>query len=461
MNIPYNLDAEQAVLGALMIAPDKFDIIADILRPDDFYIQANKIIYSAICDIFQRDKNIDVVSLGQFLKDDGTLKQVGGISYLSDLVVNNIAAAGEGYARVVADLAGRRRILTAAHEITGMAADTEFQELRGKAESMILNATQTAKAETFKTAGNSLNRVLKDLLELQGRENVGGLMTGLADLDDLTTGFYPGDLVIIAGRPGMGKTSLAISMLLNISRRVFPIGFISLEMSADQLIRKMLCQDGKIDFQAARRGRLDHSGRTGLTEASGRLYEQPWIIDDPAALDITGLQSRGRRMKSLFGIKALFIDYIGLIRGHRERGDSREREIASISAGLKQLAKELQIPVIALCQLNREVESQIRRDKRPRKSDLRESGSLEQDADTIIMVYREEYYHEQDTVSSDISGVAELLIRKQRNGPEGRVLVQWDSNSTRFNDLDQVSKARYLDAIKPTERNKATGTEGW
>ncbi|MFT5357898.1 MAG: replicative DNA helicase [Polyangiales bacterium] len=431
---PNSLDAERAVLGGVLLVNDAMNVIVEILTKEDFYSQANSTIYDCMRTIASRSQPIDQVTLRAELVHQQKLQSVGGDEYLFALTntiptVSNI----EAHAKIVNDKAVVRRLITACHEIAASGYG-DYGELEGfldTAESSVFNVAKQRARNPYEHVKDVVMRTFEEINEMAKRgEAITGCPTGFDKIDKMTAGMHPGDLIIIAGRPGMGKTSFALNVGLNacVARRK-AVAIFSLEMPKEQLVKRMLCSEARVDGTRLRTGQLTKDDWPKLANAAGVLSDLPIWIDDTPAISMLELRAKARRLQSeAKGLGLIVIDYLQLMRSG-SKNDSREQEISEISRNLKALAKELSLPVIALSQLNRGVES--RTDKRPQLSDLRESGAIEQDADTIWFVYRDEVYN-QDTQDR---GVAEIVIGKQRAGPTGTARIRFFNEYTRFDNL--------------------------
>ncbi|MEM7607476.1 MAG: replicative DNA helicase [Myxococcota bacterium] len=432
---PNSLEAEQAVLGGILLANDAMNVVVEILSSEDFYSQANGILYEAMRNLASRSQPIDQVTLRAELVHQQKLQAVGGDEYLFALTntiptVSNI----EAHAKIVNDKAVVRRLITACHEIaaSGYGDYGELETFLDQAEASVFGVAKQRARNPYEHVKDVVMRTFEEINEMAKRGDViTGMPTGFDRLDKMTAGMHPGDLIIIAGRPGMGKTSFALNVGLNacVARRQ-AVAVFSLEMPKEQLVKRMLCSEARVDGTRMRTGQLTKDDWPKLANAAGILSELPIWIDDTPAITMLELRAKARRLQSESpeGLGLIVIDYLQLMRSG-SRTDSREQEISEISRNLKALAKELGLPVIALSQLNRGVES--RTDKRPQLSDLRESGAIEQDADTIWFVYRDEVYN-QDTQDR---GVAEIVVGKQRAGPTGTCRVRFFNEFTRFDNL--------------------------
>ncbi len=437
---PHSIDAERAVLGSILTDQRALPRIIDILEPSAFYNTAHRTIYEAMLSMFERNVPIDMVSLVEELRRLGVLEQVGGATYIAELSTQVATAANvEHYARIVQEYDLKRRLLEVARDILQRAADPSSDALEDidRAEAEIFRIAEKRLGRNYHSMKQLARDTFELLLQLSDREQhpegLTGVPTGYTKLDELLGGFQKSDLIIIAARPSMGKTALALSIARNVAVDLnIPVGFFSLEMSATQLVMRLLSAEVKISAHHLRTGRIPDEMMPEITRHIGILAEAPIYIDDSAALSIMELRAKARRLKAEKDVGIIFVDYLQLL--HGPRAESREREISMISRSLKHIAKELNIPVVALSQLNRSVES--RADKRPLLSDLRESGSIEQDADVVIFVYRPEYYefatYDDGTPTE---GTAEIIIGKQRNGPVGSVRLAFLKEYARFENL--------------------------
>ena len=438
---PQNIEAEQSVLGAVLLDNFAMNKVMDIVSPDDFYKGPHRRIFSAMLDLNERNETIDLITLTDHLKAKNELDSVGGASYLSELV-NSIPTAANirQHSKIVHDKAMLRNLISVATDIIsqGYEDSGQVEDLLDRAESTIFAITEKKIRPSFV----SLKEIMKDSFATierlaENKERVTGIPTGFKDLDERTAGFQPSDLIVIAGRPSMGKTALALGIAQHASiERHATTAIFSLEMSKEQLVLRMLCSAARVDAHRVRTGYIGRADWPRLTTAAGKLTEAPIFIDDTPALSVLEMRAKARRLKKEHGLDLIIVDYLQLMRG---RGDSetREREISEISRSLKALAKELAVPVVALSQLSRAVESRGG-DKKPVLADLRESGAIEQDADVVLFVFRKEVYDP----SEENVGLAEINIGKQRNGPVGTVKMTFINSYTRFEDLEDSHKVQ-------------------
>ena len=432
---PQSLEAEQSVLGALMLEPEAGSSVFEILQPDDFYRDNHRLIFVAIRDLFEQGNPVELVSVAETLRQSGRLEQVGGIATISQMARSVPSAVNvDYYARVVSEKSLLRQLIRTAGKIAdkGYEPGEEATSLLEEAEKMIMDLSQRQIKEGFEPIRNILlNTFEKIELLYANKGSLTGVPTYFAELDRMTSGWQPSDLIIIAARPSMGKTALVLNMAQNAAVRAnVPVAVFSLEMSKEQLVQRMLCSEAMVDQQRVRTGDLLDTDWPKLTRAVGPLSEASIFIDDTVAISLAELRSKARRLKMEHGLGLIVIDYLQLMSLGR-RSESRQQEVAQISRGLKGIARELSVPVIALSQLNRGVEQ--RQDKRPIMSDLLESGAIEADADVISFIYRDEYYNPE----SDKKGIAEIIIAKHRNGPVGAVELGYLKEFTKFVNLDR------------------------
>ena len=436
---PHSVEAEQAVLGGLLLSNAAWDRIGDVLGEADFYRADHRVLWRAITKLVEDNHPADVLTVSEALKVTGELQDVGGLAYLHQLASGTPSAANiRRYAEIVRERSIMRRLA----EVGTMIADAAYSP-QGREAKQLLDEAETRILEIGEKGGRSSESFLemtKVLAEVMSRLDelsrnpaaVTGIATGYVDLDEQTTGLQPGDLIIVAGRPSMGKTSFALNIAEHVALEIkLPVLVFSMEMGGTQLATRMLGSVGKVDAQALRTGRLTPSDWDRLGTALARLNEAPLLIDETPSLNPLELRARARRKKREYGgLGLIVIDYLQLMQGSESSsGENRATEISEISRGLKALAKELHCPVIALSQLNRSVET--RTDKRPMMSDLRESGAIEQDADVIMFIYRDDYYNK----DSKEPGVAEIIIGKQRNGPVGTVKLTFLKPLTKFDNM--------------------------
>lgn len=434
---PSDLEAERAVLGGILLENDALNVVSEIpLSVEDFYSEANARIYESMVELFSAGQPVDTVTLRERLSTARKLQAVGGDDYLLSLTntiptVANIAA----HAKIVREKAVIRRLITACHETAakGYADYGSMEEFLDEAERNIFNVAKHRLRSPYEHINDVVVRSFEQITKAAERkEHITGLPSGFEDLDRYTAGMHAGDLIIVAGRPGMGKTAFALNVAMNAcALRKQPIVFFSLEMPKEQLANRLLCSEARVDASRLRTGHLSRDDWPRLASAAGTLSELPIWLDDTPGLSLMELRAKTRRLKSEAGLSLVVVDYLQLMRSGM-RNDSREQEISEISRSLKGLAKELELPIVALSQLNRGVESRGNKDKRPQISDLRESGAIEQDADTILFIYRDEVYNAESTDK----GLAEVIIGKQRAGPTGTIKCVFRREYTRFESFD-------------------------
>lgn len=436
---PHSIEAEQSVLGGLLLDNEALDRVTDLISEKDFYRSEHKLIFQQMSRLLERGKPADVITVSEAIEQAGLTDDTGGLPYLGELAANTPSAANiRRYAEIVRERAVLRHLVVAGDEIATDALNPlgrDAKELLDTAEQKVFAiAEMGAKAQQgFVHINPLLTQVVERIQELHDRENpseITGVPTGFTDLDSKTSGLQPGDLIIVAGRPSMGKTAFALNIAEYVAVDVgLPVAVFSMEMGGTQLAMRMLASIGRLDSHRVRTGRLTDDEWSRLTYALGKLHEAPMHIDETGGMNPTDLRGRARRLKRQVGkLGLIVIDYIQLM-GTTRQGENRATEVSEISRSLKALARELEVPIIALSQLSRKVEE--RTDKRPMMSDLRESGAIEQDADVILMMYREEYY-KPDTPDK---GMAEVIIGKQRNGPTGTVNLTFLGEYTRFENL--------------------------
>jgi replicative DNA helicase len=434
---PHNLDAERAVLGAVLLeGREALPRVVEVLRASDFYTEAHRTMYDSMLRLFDRGEPIDLITLSEELRRTDQLQFVGGPAALALLVEQaSIAAHLGSYTAIVRDMAVLRELIqTSTHIITqAFDAKEDVQSLVDEAEKRIFGLAERRLEGSAVPVRNILGDTFKYIERLYERkEHVTGLATGLHELDEITAGLQPSDLILIAGRPSMGKTAFALSIAQYVGIALHKtVLVLSLEMSSQQLVQRMLSSEGKVDSLSVRTGRLDASDWNRLTSAAGRLSEAPIFIDDSPGLSVLEVRAKARRLKAERGLDLVVIDYLQLMRG-RAGIDNRQQEISEISRSLKALAKELDVPVVALSQLSRAIET--RGDNTPRLSDLRESGALEQDADVIMFLHRPAFYAK-EAMEEEARKTAEVHIGKQRNGPTGKLEVSFLSQYARFENL--------------------------
>ena len=435
---PHNTEAEQAVLGGVFLRNDIFHTLVDIISDEDFYSPVHRIIYQSFQELYRRREPVDLVTVAEYLQSRGQLDEIGGSVYLASLA-ESVASASNAvfHAQIVRDKSVRRRLIQTSSEILTdcfeAAQDTE--SLLDQAEQQIFSIAESKGKPVFMSSKDLVNRVFEQLEMRAGQgEMVTGVPTGYTDFDQMTAGLQKSDLIILAARPSMGKTALALNMGMRAAiRHDVPVAIFSLEMSMDQLMMRLLGCHGRVDLSRLRSGFLNDEDWAKLYQAAEDLSRAPIFIDDTPALSTMEIRARCRRLKAEKGVGLVIVDYLQLMRSSHKT-DSREQEISDISRSLKAIAKELDVPVIALSQLNRKVEE--RSDKRPMISDLRESGAIEQDADVIAFIYRDAAYNKAE--ENPNKNIAEIIIGKQRNGPVGMLRLAYFGQYTVFDNLTEV-----------------------
>lgn len=431
---PQNVEAEQAVLGAMLLSHDAVIVAMEKLQPRDFYRDAHRIIFGAMEHLHRENKEIDVITLPEELNRMKKMDDVGGVGYVLNLPnMVGTASNAEYYANIVVEKALSRNLISTCTELATEAYDGEkkTEDLLDDAERRILQLSDTKNRGDFASVGTVVEATLDKITKLyENKAGLTGLPTGFRDLDRMTSGLQPSDLILVAARPSMGKTAFTLNIAQNVGvRQHKTVAFFSLEMSQEQLVQRLLCQIAHIDSQKLRTGQLNSDEEwTRLTDACDKLYESPIYIDDTPGISVAEMRSKARRLKSEHGLDLIIVDYLQLMQGRN--AESRQQEISEISRSLKALARELKVPLIALSQLSRSVES--RQDKRPMLSDLRESGALEQDADIVSFLYREDYYDKE----TENQHITEVILAKHRNGPVGSVKLYFKNEFTLFLNLD-------------------------
>jgi replicative DNA helicase len=434
---PQNIEAEAAVLGSILIDPQALAVVAELLRPDDFYRDGHRILFQAALDLYAQGRPADLVTLTDEIERRGLLEQMGGADYITMLVnVVPTSANVEHYAHIVERTSVLRKLIHAAGQIAALAytADDAAAAL-DKAEQLIFAISQNIQRADFEHIRDILDAYYDKLDHLHNhRGDIVGIPTGFSDLDKMTGGMQRSDLIILAARPSVGKTAFALSMAHNAAVRFkASLALFSLEMSKEQLAQRLLSMDAAVDQQRLRTGYISDVDDewTRISLSIGRLSESNIYIDDTAGVSLLEMRSKARRLMAEHGFDMLIVDYLQLMQGTGSRGDgNRQQEISEISRGLKGLARELNVPVLALSQLSRAVES--RQSKVPQLSDLRESGSLEQDADIVMFIYRDEIYNPE----TDRPNIADIIVAKHRNGPVGTISLYFQPSQTRFRDLE-------------------------
>ncbi len=422
---PQNIPAEQSVLGGLMLEQDAWDNVSDILTENDFYKPSHRTIFTAVRELNRRGQPTDLVTISNFLMQNNQLDTVGGPTYLAEMMDQTPSIVNiKSYAQIVREKSILRQIIQVSQEFAERSYTQEYPDLDGflnELEAAIFKIAEENQSGDLVDASKLVKLSLEKLEQLYAlKGDVTGIGSGFFDLDRMTAGFQPGELIIVAARPSMGKTAFSLNLAMNASlRERKTVAYFSVEMAKEQVMMRMLSSEARIPAGQLRSGSIDEYAWPKLINTAARMSEAPLFIDDTSAISPFDIRAKARRMKARHGLDLLIVDYLQMM-SLKQKVESREREVSEISKLLKGIARELKIPVIALAQLNRGVEG--RSDRRPMLSDLRESGSIEQDADVIMMLYREDYY---DRDTPEIKGLAEVIIGKQRNGPTGTVKLRW------------------------------------
>ena len=433
-HLPVSLDAEKAVLGAILLNDKQLHTIVDFLMPDDFYSHSNKIIYSTILSIYKKINRVDLITLQDELEKQEKLESIGGLNYLLSLQ-EEIPALGmlEQHARLIKEKAILRELIDSATNIIQSCYKQDSEEITqvlDEAEQSIFNISKKRTDQSFVQLDIWLKKTFRHLSDIKGNiKGLTGIASGYSKLDQMTSGFQNGDLIVLAARPSMGKTALALSLAIAAAKENKPTGFFSLEMSAEQLVLRLLSVESAVPHQNIRNAMVTQAEWAEVTRSAGALSEMKFFIDDSPMLNILELRAKARKLKTEHNLQLLLVDYLQLIHSTR-RYENRHQEVSEISRSLKALAKELDIPVIALSQLSRAVDSRM--DKRPMLSDLRESGAIEQDADLIMFLYRDIVYNP----DAENPALSELIIGKQRNGPTGTVYLNFLKELTKFEEVE-------------------------
>ena len=444
--LPQNVEAEEAVLGAILVNPDVIIKVVEILKPESFYKPAHKYVFEAMLQLFNNNERIDLVSVSDVLSFNSKLETIGGRAFINDLSYKTITTSNvEYYAKIIQEKAVKRSLINAGSEIVSFGYDLNpIDESLEKSEKLIFDI---ASQKATNDLGQIKELVLSTYNNLEYRYNhrseLSGVKTHFYDLDNMTNGLQKSDLIILAARPSMGKTAFALNIAQNVAvKERVPVAIFSLEMSKEQLAKRMLCSYAEVDMQRFRTGDMQQPDWDKLVDVMDKLSESPLYIDDTSGCTLTDIRAKCRRLKmQKNNLGLIVIDYLQLMEGSGK--DDRMQQISTISRGLKTLARELDVPIIALSQLSRAVES--RNDKRPMLSDLRESGAIEQDADIVMFIYRDEYYqkkgdNEDETVKAVSKGESEIIIAKHRNGPTGTVKLLFQSSITKFKNPIKTDK---------------------
>ncbi len=430
--LPSNLEAERSILGAILLDNAVCNQAIELLRRDDFFLESHRRIFDKMIALTERLMPIDLITLSDELRRAGEFEQIGGATYIASLI-DGVPRTDtiEPYAKLVKSKSMLRKLITASNQIIALAFEEEDEAdmIIDKAEQMIFQIAEDRARQGFQYVGDVAHRRLEQIEQMAGRpEMITGVPTGFTDFDRMTSGLQRQELIVIAARPSMGKTALALNMAQYASKNANVVGIFSLEMSAEQLVSRLLCSEARVDAHRLRTGYLNREEWARLADALRRLCETKVFIDDTPGVGVLEMRAKSRRLKAEHGLDLLVIDYLQLMAG-RGRIESRQQEVSQISRDLKTLAKELDVPVVALSQLSRAPEQ--RSEHKPQLSDLRESGAIEQDSDVVCFIYREELYNPTD----ENQGTAELIIGKQRNGPTGMVQLAFLKEFTRFENM--------------------------
>jgi replicative DNA helicase len=433
--LPHSLEAEQSVIGSMLLDREAISVASEVISGDDFYQKQLGLVFDAMVDLYNNNQPVDLVTLQDILIQRDLLDQIGGIKYLSDLATSVPTSAHiKNYAQIVSEKSNLRRLIKVTEQIAGECYQNQdkLEVILDTAEQKIFNLVQNRKAEEFTPIKDIVLTALDSIEKAHMNQGkVTGIASGFSDLDYQTAGLQPSDLVLIAARPSMGKTAFALNMAQNVAiRGNVPTAIFSLEMSKEQLVNRLICSEAMIDAQKVRTGSLDETDWEKIAEGSGVLAKAPIYIDDTPGITVSEMRAKCRKLKLEKGLGLILIDYLQLMSGNG-KNESRQQEISEISRSLKALAREMQAPVVALSQLSRACET--RADHRPMLSDLRESGAIEQDADVVMFLYRDEYYHP----DSEAKNQAELIVAKQRNGPTGTINLVWLGQYTKFVNMER------------------------
>ena len=436
-NPPQNISAEQAALGSMLLQEEAILHSIDILKPEDFYQKSHQIIFQCILDLFEKSRGVDLVTLTEELNRKNLLEKIGGVTYLTNLINSVPTAANiEYYSKIIEEKSILRHLINNITKIISMAYEEkeDAKILLDKAEHLVFEISDRNIRQSFVPIKEIIQDSYEKIEDLYHREEfITGVPSGYEELDDITTGFQPSELIVVAGRPGMGKTAFCMNIAQYVSiYKNIPVAIFSLEMSKSQLVQRMLCSEARLDSHKLRKGRLVEADWAPLSMAAGRLSSSSIFIDDTAGISCLEIRAKARRLKAQCNLGLVIVDYLQLMQT-AGRIENRQQEISEISRSLKSLARELNVPVVAVSQLSRAVEQRIER--RPRLSDLRESGAIEQDADLVIFIYREEYYRPK----TEKKGIAEIIISKQRNGPTGKVELTFIREYAKFENLSRIS----------------------
>lgn len=446
---PNNIEAEQSIIGGLLLEPQRWDEIYEFIDEEHFYKASHKVIFQAIKELNNKNQNVDILTVSEWLSKKDLLDYIGGSASLAEILNATPTTVNiKSYVDIVVEKALLRRLIQSCQDLVNTAYEEKYDEINSFldfAESKIFSVTDKRDASGLVSAEDILKKALTRIEDLYNKNaSVIGIPSGFKDLDTMTAGFQPGELIILAARPSMGKTALSLNIAAHASMIAKKrVAYFSLEMSREQLMFRVLASEAKVDLSNIRVGKIADSAWPKLINAASTISQAPLMIDDSSGISPYEIRAKCRRLKSHGGLDIIMVDYLQLM-DLKQRVESRERAVSEISKTLKGIAKELSVPVIALSQLNRGVEG--RSDRRPMLSDLRESGSIEQDADVIMMIYREDYY---DKENADNRGIAEVIVAKQRNGPTGVVKLAWLAQHGLFANLAPQSYTPPADRSKP------------
>ncbi len=437
-SLPHNLEAERSILGAILLDDSAIYNVLETLKEDDFYLDGHRKIFRRMVGIIAQSRAVDIVTLKDELQRSDELENSGGAAYLAGLTDGLPRAINiEHYAQIVKEKATLRRLIQISDETMALSYQSEktVEEILSHVEKAVFEVASQQFRTGFSAIDPLISAVYKQIEEVSNRKSlVTGVETGFTELDKMTAGFHPSDLIIVAARPGLGKTSLCLNIAQHVAiKKHQTVGIFSLEMSKEQLVKRLLCAEAEVDAHKVNTGYLVKDDWARLSRAAGALSQTKIFIDDSSTVSVTELRSKARRLAAEHGLELLIVDYLQLMAGSEKRYENRTQEISQISRGLKAIAKELNVPVVAISQLSRAVEARRGEHRKPQLSDLRESGSIEQDADVVLFIYREDL----DDPTEENSGVAELIIGKQRNGPTGSMKLAFVKQFTKFANLWQ------------------------